>query len=496
MKISKTLLLSALAVAALASALASSALAEVKLTNAFTDNAVLQRGVPVCVWGTADPGEKVTVAFHGNSVEATACDAGCWKVQLPAMAGTFEGQDLTVKGASNEITLKNVVVGEVWICSGQSNMEMPLNSWGQPRLACSDEEFTGDFSFVRFNRVAHENAAAPCKDVHSAGWILCKENAQKNCTACGFHFAVRLSRELNVPVGLIDSNWGGSNINSWIPDEGWNQVPETVEAGKKLIEQRKADMAEGKPCGYHHAGGMFYAMLSPWQNYTIKGAIWYQGCSNAGEGEFYGFKQAAMILEWRKFWGHEFPFYWVQLANFMAKDANPNAAGWGFVRQGQTNCMAVAKTGQAVIIDVGEEKDIHPRDKWDVGNRLARWALANDYGKQGIVFCSPMLESASFDGAKAVVKFSNVGSGLVVAKNVERKGIEPIEGTPNCFAVAGEDKNFHWASARIVGTDSVELTCPEVPAPKFVRFAFQNNPKDFNLYSKEGLPATPFRTDK
>ena len=497
--------LASLAVAILACVWASSVMAEVKVTNAFTDNAVLQRGVPVCVWGTADAGEKVTVTFHGNSVEATACEAGCWKVQLPAMEGTFEGQDLVIKGAANEIVLKNVVVGEVWICSGQSNMEMPLNSWGQsrapkgqpfvPRLACTEEELNGDFSFVRFNREQHETAAVENKDVHSAGWQLCKDGVQKGCTACGFHFAVAISKVLNVPVGLIDSNWGGSNINSWIPDYGWDLVPETVEPGKTLLAKRAADMAAGQPCGYHHAGGMYYAMLAPWKNYTVKGALWYQGCSNAGEGEFYYFKQKAMILAWRQIWG-DIPFYWVQLANFMAEDPNPNAAGWGFVRNGQTMCMEVPKTGQAVIIEAGEAGDIHPTDKWDAGNRLARWALAKDYGIQGIECCSPMLESVAFDGAKAIVKFNHVGGGLVVAKNTEREGITCIEGTPNCFAVAGEDKNFHWAEAKIVGEDSVELTCADVPEPKYVRFAFQNNPTDFNLYSKDGLPATPFRTDK
>ncbi|MBP3695760.1 MAG: hypothetical protein J6J31_15155 [Thermoguttaceae bacterium] len=495
MKITKWTLLSVLSAAAMIGTMTPQSFAEVKLTKAFTDNAVLQRDVPVCVWGTADAGEKVTVSFSGNSVETTACDTGCWKVQLPAMPGTFEGKDLTVKGATNEIVLKNVVVGEVWICSGQSNMEQPLNSWGQPRLSCSEEEFTGDYSFIRFNRIRHELKAEDSLNVNSDGWQMCKDNVQKNCTACGFHFAVKLSKELNVPIGLIDSNWGGSNINSWIPDEGWNNVPETVEPGKKLIEQRTADLAAGKACGRGHAGGMYYAMLSPWKNCTVKGVIWYQGCSNAGEGEFYYFKQKAMILEWRKIWG-DVPFYWVQLANFRANEADPNSAGWGFVRNGQTMCMEVPKTGQAVAIDIGEEKDIHPRNKWDVGNRLARWALANDYGKEGIVFCSPMMESVTIDGAKAVVKFNNVGSGLVVAKNVERKGIECVEGTPNCFAVAGEDKNFKWAKAEIVGKDTVVLTCEEVPAPKFVRFAFQNNPKDFNLYSKEGLPATPFHTEK
>ncbi|MBQ1338170.1 MAG: 9-O-acetylesterase, partial [Thermoguttaceae bacterium] len=223
----KKALFTLVAFAFVAIACVSSVRADVSVPKCFTDNGVFQREKPICVWGWADPNEEVTVTFNGASATTTACDKGSWKVELPAQEASFEGKDLVIKG-KNTLTFTNILVGEVWICSGQSNMEMPLNSWGQPRLACTEEEINGDYSFIRFNRPNHVVTSEELKDVATSGWRVCKGGEQKDCTACGFHFAVRLNKELNVPVGLIDSNWGGSNINSWIPDAGWNQVPETV----------------------------------------------------------------------------------------------------------------------------------------------------------------------------------------------------------------------------------------------------------------------------
>ncbi|MDO4574485.1 MAG: sialate O-acetylesterase [Planctomycetia bacterium] len=473
--------------------LTASALADVRLPKAFTDNAVLQRDVPVNVWGWADAGEEVTVSFNGSTANAIACEGGKWSVKLPAMAAFCDGKELVVKG-KNEIRLQNVVVGEVWICSGQSNMEMPLNSWGQPRLACSDEEIQGDYSFIRFNRARHELGNKPAEDVPSDGWKLCKDGVQASCTACGFHFANRIYKELGVPVGLIDVNWGGSNIHSWIPDEGWANVAQIADFGKTLIVQREADVAKDGKTQYRHAGSMYYAMLAPWRGYTLRGALWYQGCSNGGEGETYYFKQKAMIQEWRKLWGQgDFPFYWVQLASFTAPSDNPNErTGWGTLRDAQTQCLEVANTGQAVTIDIGEEKDIHPRNKFDVGNRLARWALAKVYGKN-VACASPIFKSVEYKDGKSRVTFDNVGGGLVCGRNVERQPlVVEKDGVLNRFAVAGDDGKFFWADAKIVGKDTVELSCKDVPAPKAVRYAWQQNPVGCNLYSAEGLPATPF----
>ena len=460
--------------------------AEVSLPNTFTDNAVFQRDMPINVWGWADPGEEVSVTFGDATVTVKACEKGKWLATLPAFPASFDARELVVKGANNTITLGNILVGEVWICSGQSNMEMPLNSWGQPRLACTEEEFNGDYSFIRFNRANHVVSVEELDNAATPGWKVCKDNVQKDCTAAGFHFAVRLNKELNVPVGLIDSNWGGSNINSWIPDAGWNQVPETVEVGKDLIAKRN-EMED-----FAKAGGMYNAMLAPWKNYRIRGAIWYQGCSNAGEEEFYYFKQKAMIREWRKVWNEgDFPFYWVQLAPFTDPKTDPNDTGnWPGLRHGQTMCLEVANTGQAVIIDAGEIKDIHPRNKFVVGNRLALWALANIFNKD-VECCSPMFKSMSVNNNEVTVTFEHVGGGLVVGKQDEREFSvtnEPLK----CFAVAGEDGKWFWADARITDKNTVVVSSADVANPVAVRYAWQMFPEGCNLYSAEGLPATPF----
>ena len=484
-------------------AFASSAKADVSLPKTFTDNAVLQRDMPVRVWGKADAGEKVTVTFAGQSASAEADADGKWSVVLSAMPACCEGKDLVVAG-NKTITFSNVVVGEVWICSGQSNMEMPLNSWGQPGLACTEEEINGDYSFVRFNRAAHFTNHNPIDDVNSTGWLVCKDGAQANCTAAGFHFAVRLHNELGCPVGLIDSNWGGSSINSWIPDTGWKKVPYLVE----FKEQFDQSVADGKEIDdWHYLGGMFNAMLAPWVPYAIRGAIWYQGESNAGERETYFYKQKALIEEWRTLWGQgDFPFYWVQLANFTATSPDAAETGdWPGLRDGQTKTLEIPNTGQAVIIDIGEAWDIHPRNKFDVGNRLALWALANVFGKE-IEPQSPTFKSMKVENGKAIVTFDHVGAGLMVAKKDGRSLVPTPEGRLLRFAVADlapkgkdEDPNvYRWvfADAEIVGKDTVVVSSPYIQNPVGVRYAWQMNPEGCNLYSKEGLPATPFRTDK
>ncbi|MDO4586200.1 MAG: sialate O-acetylesterase [Planctomycetia bacterium] len=489
----KLLTLFALVVMATIAISGSTVQAEVRLPKTFTDNAVLQRDAPVNIWGWADPGEEITVSFNGQTVSTTACEKGKWNVVLSEMFACCEGQDLVISG-SNTITLKNILIGEVWVCSGQSNMEMPLNSWQQPRLACSEEEINGDYSFIRFNRPHHVIAPFPLEDVATDGWKVCKDGVQKDCTATGFHFAVRLHKELGVPVGLIDSNWGGSNINSWIPNEGWFQLPELAEMAQAVKADREA-YQEGKD--WNPCGGMFNAMMAAWTKYTIRGAIWYQGCSNAGEREFYYYKQKAMIREWRKLWNRgDFPFYWVQLANFTAPSDDPAASGdWPGLRDGQTKCLEVINTGQAVTIDIGEEKDIHPRNKFDVGNRLALWALAKLFNKD-VECCSPTFKTISIDDNKAILTFDYVGSGLVVGQNIER---EPLlvekEGKLTRFAIAGADQKWVWADAEIIGKNQIAVSSPEVPNPVAVRYAWQMNPTGCNLYSAEGLPATPFRTD-
>ena len=458
--------------------------ADVRVADTFTDNAVLQRGREVNIWGWADAGEKVTVSYKDASVETTAGEDGSWLVRLPAMAASFDPETLIIAG-NNTLTFQNVVVGEVWVCGGQSNMEMPLNSWGQPRLACTEEELSGDYSFIRFNHAKYAVSSQPQSTLVTSGWIVCKDGAQAECTACGFHFAVRLAKELGVPVGLIHSNWSGSNINSWIPIEGWDTP--------QLAPKRDEILANNGDCGQK-----YNAMIAPWTKYTIHGAIWYQGSANAEEREFYYFKQKALIETWRKIWNQgDFPFYWVQYSGFKAPSDDPAETGsWPGLRDGQGKCLELPKTGQAVTIDIGEENDIHPRDKFDAANRLALWALANEFGRD-IEPQSPTLREMTVEGNKAILKFDHVGAGLVIGKKRDRTPMAiDWNGKLERFALQRADGVWVWGDAKITGPDTVEVTAEGVDAPAAARYAWQMNPAGANLYSAEGLPATPFRTDK
>ncbi|MDO4569621.1 MAG: sialate O-acetylesterase [Planctomycetia bacterium] len=457
-------------------------LGDVRLPKTLTSHAVLQRDVPVKVWGWADSGEKVVVAFNNQTAETIADKNGRWCVTLAPMAAKCEGSDLVVSG-KNSITLSDVVVGEVWICSGQSNM-----AWTLGAQAGTEEERQGNYSFIRFNRDGYVATETEQEELSGNGWFACENGIQNRCTAVGFHFALALHEKLNVPIGLIDCNWGGARIESWMPDDCWKELEE-----KGISREEIAKSMSTRREGHTIVGGMFNAKLAPWRNYAVRGAIWYQGCSNAGEGLTYYEKQKAMIASWRKIWG-DIPFYWVQLANYLAPDADPNERrGWAAFRDAQTKCLEVAKTGQAITIDIGEEKDVHPRNKYDVGRRLAAWALANDYGFD-VPFASPIFQSVKFEGAKAIVAFDHVGKGLVVGKQEPRKfsvSDAPLYG----FAIAGADKKYFRPTAKIVDKNTVELSCEEVPVPKYVRYAWQQNPAGCNLYNAEGFPATPFSTE-
>ena len=498
------------------------AFAEIRVSSAFTDNAVLQREKPINIWGWAEPGEKITVSFNGQTVKGEADSSGKWLLQLPAMSGFCEGKELVAEGENNRVALQNIVVGEVWVCSGQSNMEWTLGMGdmmpdGEPRYAATFEERTGNYDFVRYNRNEYLLSKTPMDDVVSnSGWVVCKEGQQANCTAVGFHFAVRLYQELHVPVGLISSSWGGSFIESWMPDECWERYPVIRDFGAGKLAERVA----AENCEYAHAGGMFYAKVAAWIPYTIRGVIWYQGCANSCDStEMYYYKQRAMIEQWRAAWGQgDFPFYWVQLAAWEAPQDDPNyvkgdtqtawyahtfktpdtdsgaARGFVWVRDAQTRCLEIPHTGQAITIDAGEEKDIHPRNKFIVGNRLALWALANDYGKN-VTFASPVMKSVQYMEGKAIVRFDNVDQGLMVGKLNDRQVDRVENGELKRFAIAGQDRKFCWGTARIVDNNTVEIESPNVPEPVAVRYAWQMNPEGCNLYNSAGLPATPFRTD-
>ena len=459
--------------------------ADVRLPRMFSDNAVLQRNQAVPVWGWADPGEKVTVEFNDQKVETTTCEKGCWTVSLAPMAAENKGNDLIVRG-KNTIKLANVAVGDVWVCSGKSNMEWALNSGSKTgRISATPDELNGDYGYVRYLRDAYIVNEKPQDNLGGGSWTPCVGGKQAGCTAIGFYFALRMHKELNITIGLIHCNWGGSKIESWMPLDAWNQLPKEMQTNI-TNEMAKRKGGQGLPCG------MYNAKLHPWTRYAIKGALWYQGCSNGSEGETYFLKQKLMIESWRKAWGYDFPFYWVQLANYQKPNDDPNVGtNWAPLRDAQTACLSVPKTGQAVTIDVGETGDIHPRNKFDVGNRLAALSLVKDFGKQ-IPCESPLFKELKVTGNKALVTFDKVGSGLTAGKQVPRQFTADKNASVKRFAIAGADGKYYWGNAVITGKDTVEVTCPQVANPVSVRYAWQMNPEGCNLYSGEGFPATPF----
>jgi sialate O-acetylesterase len=487
-------------------------MADVKLPALFTPHMVLQREMPVPVWGTADPGEAVTVEFGDQRKTATADAEGNWKVVLDSLQ-TGAPRSLVVRG-KNVIEVGDVLVGEVWVCSGQSNMEWPVAaSMGSDLELASSQRDT-----IRLITVHGPGVQTPLRDFDGA-WEVANPSTLPNFSAVGYYFARRLQSVLNVPIGLIDNSWGGSACEAWIPQEKltdnelyapilqhWKNVESQADEAAlraeyaKVYDTWKQQMAEAvaqsKPIpseqrpnhpllGQNRPANMYNSRVAPLVPFAIRGAIWYQGESNAGRAYQYREMFPLMISTWREAWGQgDFPFYWVQLADFMAEQPEPKESAWAELREAQTLTLdKLENVGQAVIIDVGDGKDIHPINKQTVGDRLARWALAKQY-QVAVGYASPRFESLEVQGDKAIVTLSHCESGLMNLDVPEVLG----------FTLAGEDRKWYPASAKIVGKNKVEVTSPDVPAPIAVRYAWADNPR-VNLYTRQGLPVTPFRSD-
>lgn len=468
------------------SLLSISALADVKLPSIFSENAVLQRDMPVPVWGWAEPGEEVQVTFAGQTHKTKADDKGKWRVTLSPLS-VGEPQSLVVEG-KNRLERKNILVGEVWLCSGQSNMEWPVSLSTNADL----EIAAANHPRIRLVRVKGPGSQTPVEDF-DGGWQVCSPQSVGGFSAVGYFFGRELLQQIDVPIGLIDNSWGGSSCEAWIRRdklEG-NPLYETQLTNWDNMaaeyEKDKDPKKQALLVGNHRPANLYHARLGPVLGYAIRGAIWYQGESNAGRAYQYREMFPLMIQTWREDWKQgEFPFYWVQLADFMDEKAEPGDSAWAELREAQTMTQdQLPNTGEAVIIDIGEGTDIHPRNKLDVGRRLARWALTNDYGKQ-VVHQSPRFESMEIKDGKALVKFKDTNGGL---RAVDKKGVLG-------FAIAAEDKKWHNAEAKFVegSPDIVEVSSKDVPNPVAVRYAWADNPI-CNLYNKTDLPVTPFRTD-
>jgi sialate O-acetylesterase len=488
------------------------AFADVRLPAVIGNNMVLQRGEPVAIWGWADANEEVMVSVSWHSMEwaVTADKDGKWKfnVTSPKVGGPYE---ITLKG-KNTVAIKNILVGEVWVCSGQSNMQWSVKASANP----NKEIAAAKYPEIRLFQVQREVANKP-KDDCTGAWVECSPETVPGFSAVAYYFGRELHKELNVPIGLIHTSWGGTPAEAWTTsemlqtDEDFKPIltrykelvanypqakakydkklEEWKEASRKAKEEgRKAPQRPRPPRGPdnpHSPSGLYNAMIAPLIPYGIQGAIWYQGESNAGRAYQYRELFPAMIKSWRKTWGQgDFHFLFVQLANFKAVKEEPGESDWAELREAQLKTLSLPNTGMAVIIDIGEAKDIHPRNKQDVGKRLAAWATGTTYGRKTPAYSGPLYKAMRVEGNKAILSFEQVGSGLVA------KGDGPLKG----FAIAGEDKKFVWADAKIEG-GTVIVSSDAVSAPVAVRYAWADNPI-CNLYNREGLPASPFRTDE
>ena len=466
----------------------SSTNAEVKLPSIFGDHMVLQQGMPVPVWGWAAAGEKVKVRF-GRQFQSTKADAeGKWEITLDALRATRQPQRLFV-GGTNTIVVNDVLVGEVWICSGQSNME-----WSLSRTMNSKQEVgAAKHPMIRlFNVPGHTTSSRP-KDECPGSWAICAPGSVKGFSAVGYFFGRRLSQELRTPIGLVGSNWGGTRIEPWTSLDGFKSVPELSNIASQVEAMWNG---EEKKVGGRTPSAIYNAMIHPLAPFAMRGGIWYQGESNGGEGISYHHKKTALINGWRKLFNPDLAFYWVQLANFKKDASKPGGGdGWARIRDAQRKSLEIKHTGMAVIIDIGAANNIHPRNKQDVGWRLAQWALHQTYERTELVPAGPLYKSHAVEGNKIRLQFDHVGSGLIVGK---KEGLAPTKRVANGklsrFSIAGADKNWVWADALIDG-DAVVVSSANVAQPVAVRYAYTMNPVGANLYNKEGIPASPFRTD-
>ncbi|MDA0750613.1 MAG: sialate O-acetylesterase [Verrucomicrobia bacterium] len=443
-----------------------SLVAEVRLPNVLGNHMVLQQQSEVQFWGWSRPAEKVqmTAAWDGVSHETTADSGGRWSlsVRTPEAGGPHS---ITLKG-DNEIVLEDVMVGEVWVCSGQSNMEWS----GDQNLPQSIAEAPkANHSGIRFFYIPKTTSDYPQDDCEGE-WKVCSPEEMIHFSAVGYFFGKHLHQELKVPLGLVNSNWGGTPAEVWTPKDRVERRADLLEAAGQL-----------QPFAWwpKDPGKCYNAMIHPITPFNIAGAIWYQGESNVSTAHAYEALFTNMIGAWRSAWKKDFPFYFVQIAPFTYGD-NLNGP---LLREAQTKSAAYPNTGMVVVSDlVDDVKNIHPENKRDVGKRLANYALAETYGKTGLVYYSPTYKRMELDGKTVRIHFEGADGGLVA------RGGELKE-----FSIAGEDKKFVSAKARIEG-NTVVVWSEDIASPVAVRFGFSNTSIP-NLFSKDGLPVNLFRTD-
>ncbi|PQV49016.1 sialate O-acetylesterase [Jejuia pallidilutea] len=511
--------------------------ANVKLNALFSDNMVVQRNTEIPIWGWADVNENIYVeASWGEKAHVVTAADGTWKVKLKTpQAG---GPHKIVVSGNNTITINNVLSGEVWLCTGQSNMDFAMskfvNNSREPKYQplveyVRNEIATAKDDWLRHIEVPQTTSLHEKKYNFTGNWISVTPEQTGKITATGYFFAKQLRKLLNVPVGLVECSWGGSRIQPWLSEttymedenlkayfldsrakaknqialiEAPNYVDKDYERKLKVWKKNGQKGRKPKPTitnpkdDRQQPATLYNGMLSSVIPYKIKGAIWYQGESNAvfkpNEYEYY---LTSMIKNWRADWNQgDFPFYFVQLASCIR--ANQEAdTGWATVNDQMRRALKVPNTGMAVLYDIGEAKDIHPHNKMDVGKRLALLALKKDYNLVIPAVNGPLYKSKTIDENKIEIEFNEVGSGLMVGKKVLLNDAYEINEPLKWFEIAGKDNIWKPAEAIIISNNKIKVWSAEVPNPIHVRYAWSGNPEGANLYNKEGLPAAVFSTE-
>ena len=475
--------------------------AELRLTSVITDHAVLQRDAPIHLWGEASPAEKITITFHGQSVGTTASNLGLWEAWLkPEVAGgPFT---LTIHGDS-ELTRSDLLVGDVWFASGQSNMEMPLAGFPpNAHVTNAEQEIAqADLPQVRLLRVERQSSDSPMAGI-SGVWQPCTPATARDFSAVAYFFAREISRREHIPIGVIDSSWGGTPIDSWISLDALSAdaslMPafaarahfadmqthlSLIESAEKRADAEAAAHNLPKPSHPWHPdpvswipAGLYNGMVAPFTPYAIKGFLWYQGDTDsaADRADLYAKLLPTLIADWRRQWGQgNLPFLLVQISSFDSTGEN-----WGIIRDSQRRALHVADTGMAVTLDIGQRDNVHPPDKETVGARLALAGRALAYGEAGLEFSGPLYRQATREGSALEVWFDHA------------EGLHSSSGELKGFEVAGSDGHFVAATAKVQGT-SVLVSSPEVTEPVQVRYAWPNF-TDANLYNGIPLPASTF----
>ena len=523
--------------------------AGVDLPAVIGDGMVLQRQATVPVWGWGEAGDKVSVSFAGQVVERAVQADGSWRVDLEPLTASSVEREMTITVGAETSTLKGVVVGEVWFASGQSNMQANLgessrdamDKVNQPVVWAIREEATRHSDpLIRQLKVPLATSYdKPLKNFEGQ-WTKAENKDSKNqFSSVAYYFAKELRKNLDMPVGVIVSAWGAKRIQPFIPESQYRKDPalaeyydeymakmeRRIEAYDPVAEEAKFEAimakwhersrqakAEGKwppkvPKRWYpkndptFPGTIYNAMIHPVVPYAIRGAIWYQGESNAKHPKVnifdYETYLRALIDGWRDSWGQgDFPVYYCQLAQFRAAPEKPvDEDFWVDVCDDMRRALSHKNVGMAVLNDCGEVRDIHPRNKIDAGKRLALWALAKDYGQPGLVYSGPLYQSHTIEGNRFTITFDSVGEGLMTAQKQLHRPAKAVEEELQGFQICGKDRQWKWAQAKITGRNTVEVWHPEVSVPDEVRYAWASNPARANLYNQAGLPTSVFSTN-